>query len=154
MFHVLGNNIKRPDFCYIAALGISPAFKLKMEKLELEFVLKTSVKVLYSMLSTPSGLTRWFAEDVNINRDGTYSFIWDGSEEIAKLVSKKRDEFIKFKWLEDEEASTFFEFRIQIDAMTNDVALIITDFCDEGEEEETSDLWSKQVETLRQSIGG
>lgn len=125
-----------------------------MEKLELEFVLKTSIKVLYSMLSTPSGLTRWFAEDVNINRDGTYSFIWDESEEIAKLVSKKRDEFIKFKWLEDEESAPYFEFRIQIDAMTNDVSLMITDFCDEGEEEETSDLWSKQVETLRQSIGG
>ncbi|NND95404.1 MAG: SRPBCC domain-containing protein [Flavobacteriales bacterium] len=125
-----------------------------MEKLQLEFTLKTSVKVLYQMLSTPSGLSRWFAEDVNINRDGTYSFIWDGSEEIAELVSKRRDEFVKYKWVEDEEASTFFEFRIQIDPMTNDVALIVTDFCDEGEEEETSDLWSKQVETLRQSIGG
>jgi len=106
------------------------------------------------MLSTPSGLSRWFAEDVNINRDGTYSFIWDGSEEIASMSSKKRDEFVKFKWVEDEDSSTYFEFRIQIDPMTNDVALIVTDFCDEGEEEETSSLWSKQVETLRQSIGG
>ena len=124
------------------------------EKLDLEFGLKTSTKVLYSMLSTPSGLTRWFADDVNINRDGTYSFIWDGSEEIATLVSKKRDEFIKFKWIEDEEKHTFFEFRIHVDPMTNDVALLIIDFCDEGEEEENSALWGKQVETLRQSIGG
>ena len=56
---------------------------IRMEKLELEFGLKTSSKVLYQMLSTPSGLSRWFANDVNINRDGTYSFIWDGSEEVA-----------------------------------------------------------------------
>ena len=125
-----------------------------MEKLNLEFVLKTSTKVLFSMLSTPSGLTRWFAEDVNINRDGTYSFIWEGNEEIAKRVSEKRDEFIKFKWLEDEESHTYFEFRIHVDAMTNDVALLITDFCEAGEEQETSDLWSKQVQTLRQNIGG
>jgi len=125
-----------------------------MEKLILEFGLKTSTKVLYDMLSTPSGLTRWFAEDVNINRDGTYSFIWEGTEEIAEMVSKKRDEFVKFKWAEDEEKSTYFEFRIHVDAMTNDVALLITDFCDEGEEQETSALWSKQVETLRQNIGG
>ncbi len=127
---------------------------MTMEKLDLEFGLKTSTKVLYSMLSTPSGLTRWFADDVNINRDGTYSFIWDDSEEVATLVSKKRDEFIKFKWIEDEEKHTYFEFRIHVDAMTNDVALLITDFCDEGEEQENSDLWGKQVETLRQSIGG
>lgn len=126
----------------------------KMEKIDLEFTLKTSTKVLYDMLSTPSGLTRWFAEDVNINRDGTYSFIWEGSEEIAQMVAKKRDEFVKFKWVEDEEKSTYFEFRIHVDAMTNDVALLITDFCDPDEIQETSDLWSKQVDTLRQGIGG
>jgi len=127
---------------------------MEKEKLELEHVLKTSSKVLYTMLSTPSGLTQWFAEDVNINRDGTYVFIWDGAEEVATLVSKKRDEFIKFKWVEDEEKGTYFEFRIRIDPMTNEVALIITDFCDAGEEEETADLWAKQVDTLRQGIGG
>ena len=125
-----------------------------MEKLELEFPIKTSTKVLFQMLSTPSGLARWFANDVNIHRDGSYIFIWEGSEEHARMTGKKRDEFVRYKWVEDEDASTFFEFRIRVDPMTNDVALLITDFCDEGEEEETKDLWEKQVDTLRQNIGG
>lgn len=124
-----------------------------MKKIELEFVLRTSVKVLFTVISTPSGLARWFADDVNINRDGTYSFIWDGSNEDAKMLGKKRDEFVRFKWLEDEEDENYMEFKINVDPMTNEVALIVTDFCDEDEVEDTSDLWAKHVEKLRQSIG-
>ena len=124
-----------------------------MEKIELEFVLRTSIKVLYTVISTPSGLSRWFADDVNINRDGSFSFIWDGSQEDAKLLGKKRDEFVRFKWLEDEEDENYMEFKINVDPMTNEVALIITDFCDEDEVEDSAGLWTKHVEKLRQSIG-
>jgi len=137
-------------YCYIP----TDENERKMEKLEMEFTLKTSSKVLYTMLSTPSGLSRWFADDVNIHRDGTYIFLWEGSEEHARMTGKKRDEFVRYKWVEDEEDHTFFEFRIRIDPLTKDVALIITDFCEEGEEEETQDLWEKQVDTLRHNIGG
>jgi hypothetical protein len=105
------------------------------------------------VISTPSGLSRWFADDVNINRDGSFSFIWDGSQEDAKLLGKKRDEFVRFKWLEDEEDENYMEFKINVDPMTNEVALIITDFCDEDEVEDTAGLWTKHVEKLRQSIG-
>ena len=42
------------------------------EKFELEYLLMTSPKVLDNMISTPSGLSEWFAEDVNIQNDGLY----------------------------------------------------------------------------------
>ena len=45
------------------------------ERFELEFLLKTSPKVLDNMISTPSGLSEWFAEDVNI-KDEVYTFIF------------------------------------------------------------------------------
>ncbi len=124
-----------------------------MKKIELEFVLRSSVKVLYTMISTASGLSRWFADDVNIDRDGNYIFIWDDSEETAKMLGKKRDEYVRFKWIEDEEDENFLELKINVDPMTNQVALIITDFCDEDDVEDASDLWEKQVDNLRQSIG-
>ena len=50
------------------------------EKFELEYVLKTSPKVLDKLLITPDGLSEWFAEDV-IVKDEVYTFHWDGSEE-------------------------------------------------------------------------
>ena len=121
-------------------------------KIELEFIIKTSPRILYNMLSTPSGLAEWFADDVNIQGD-VYSFIWEGSEEEAEMISKKSPDFVKFKWLEDEDDDSYFEFRIKIDPMTNEVALIITDFCDPDEEDESRALWSSQVGELKHTIG-
>jgi len=123
-------------------------------KFEREYPLKTSTKILYNMLATPSGLSEWFADDVNI-RDGVYTFFWDGDEEQARLLTKKTNEFIKFQWLEDEEddIDSFFEFRIKIDPLTKDVALMITDFAEEDEIDESSRLWDSQVDELKMTVG-
>lgn len=106
------------------------------------------------MFSTPSGLAEWFCDDVNIKKD-VHVFIWDGSEESARLVTKKRDEYIKFRWLEDEEdnLATFFEFRIKIDALTGDTAIVITDFAEEDEVDDAKVLWSAQIDRLKQVLG-
>jgi uncharacterized protein YndB with AHSA1/START domain len=124
------------------------------EKVEylLEFVVKASPKMLYKFLSTPSGLSEWFADNVN-SRGKIYSFFWDDSEEVATLVSKKTDKYIRFKWDEDEEEDTYFEFRIDTDDLTNDVSLIIIDFAEEDEIEESRLLWESQVNSLLHAIG-
>lgn len=122
-------------------------------KYELEFVVKSSSKLLFNYLSTPSGLSQWFAHNVN-SRGEIYTFIWDDSEEQAKLLTKKANQFIKFKWLEDEDADTYFEFRIEIDDITKDLSLIITDFTYEDELEEAKMLWESQIEDLLSILGG
>lgn len=124
------------------------------KKYEIEFPLRTSTKVLYTMISTPSGLSEWFCDNVNLKED-TYTFIWDGSEEVARLLTKKNGEFIKFRWDEDEEdgLTTYFEMRIQIDALTKDVALIVTDFAEEDEVEESKMFWMGQLNDLKHVLG-
>ena len=64
-----------------------------------------------------------------------FHFIWDDSEENAKLIQKKNNERIRFQWEEDEEEGNpyYFEFKIQVDDITNDVSLIVTDFAEEDE---------------------
>ena len=57
---------------------------------QLEYPLHSSVKILYERLSTISGLSEWFADDVNINREGIYTFTWEGSSQDAELISKKK----------------------------------------------------------------
>lgn len=123
-------------------------------KYQLEIEVKSSTKVLYNMMSTPSGLSEWFADDVNIKND-VFSFFWDGSSEEAKLLTKKKGESIKFQWLEDfeEGEKTYFEMAIKVDELTNDVALIITDFAEEDELEEAQLLWTNQVNDLKKVIG-
>lgn len=118
----------------------------------LEFVVKASPKMLYKFLSTPSGLSEWFADNVN-SRGKKFTFIWDGSEEVATLLNKKADKHIKFKWDEDEDDDTYFEFKLVTDELTNDLSLIITDFAEDDEVEESQLLWESQVNSLLHAIG-
>ena len=105
------------------------------------------------MFSTPSGLAEWFCDDVNITKD-IHTFIWDGSEESARIISKKREDFIKFRWLEDDSGiASYFEFRIKIDDLTGDTAIVITDFAEEDEIDDSKELWSAQVDRLKQVLG-
>lgn len=121
---------------------------------EMEFEIKSSTQVLFNMISTPSGLSEWFADNVNIKKD-LFTFIWDGSEESAFLLGKKKGESIKFQWEEDKEEGlkTFFEVKIKVDELTNDVALIITDFAEEDEVDEAKLLWENQIAELKMVIG-
>lgn len=121
-------------------------------KYTLEFPIQSSINVLFKRLSTPSGLAEWFADDVNI-KNKTYTFYWDETEQPAELLQKKENQLIRFRWLEDEK-DIFFEFRIEIDDMTSDVSLIITDFAeDEIEKEESILLWETQIDNLRRTLG-
>ncbi len=124
----------------------------KKIKYEMEFPLQVSPTLLYQYLSTPSGLSEWYADNVN-SRGEHFSFIWEGSEETAKLLSRKSPERVKFRWLEDENEQTYFEMRIQVDEITQDVSLIVTDFAYEDEIEEGKMLWENMIGNLRQVLG-
>ena len=123
-------------------------------KYELEYVINTAPKLLYSRLTTPSGLSEWFADDVHINGD-KFIFIWDKTEQEAKVLSKKPNEFIRFKWLDEEDQNdeSYFEFVITKEELTGDVALIITDFAEEKELMESQELWDNQIMILKRALG-
>jgi len=120
-------------------------------KFEMEFVIQSSPQMLYQYLATPSGLSEWFADDVN-SRGEKFSFFWEGTEEDAKLLKKKSDSFVKFAWEESEDDS-YFEMKIIVDEITKDVSLFITDFAEEDEVEEAKMLWTNQVGDLKQQLG-
>lgn len=120
-------------------------------KFEIEFVIQSSPQMLYQYLATPSGLSEWFADNVN-SRGEMFEFIWDGAEEEAKLLKKKNDEFVKFAWEENDD-DTYFEMKIIVDEITKDVSLFITDFAEEDELEESKMLWTNQIGDLKQVLG-
>lgn len=122
-------------------------------KIDLEYIIKTSPTILFNCLSTPSGLSGWFADDVNIKND-RYTFFWDGSEETAILKTVRKSESVKFQWEDDEDEDYFFEMTIRIDDITKDVALLVTDFAEEGEEDEVQLMWDNNIDKLKKAIGG
>ena len=125
----------------------------KKEQFELEYVLRTSPKVLDKLLSTTDGLSEWFADDVIVKYD-MYTFHWDGSEEQARLISKKAGEYIKWQWLNDEEddLETFFEMKYTIYPMTKVVILTVSDFAEKTERDEIVLLWESKISDLRRVI--
>lgn len=121
---------------------------------EIEFPINSSPLLLYQYIATPSGLSEWFADNVN-SRGEFFTFIWDDSEEKAKLITKKTGERIKFRWLDDDDQETeyFLELKIMEDEITKDVSLLVIDFAFEEEIKESKQLWENQISDLKQVLG-
>jgi|TARA_B110000285_G_scaffold47856_1_gene54074 uncharacterized protein YndB with AHSA1/START domain len=120
----------------------------------IEYDFHASPQLLFQYLSTPSGLSEWFADNVN-SRGEMFTFIWDDSEEYAKMIHKKNNTKVRFQWQNDDEDQDryYFEFKIEVDEITKDVSLIISDFSDEEEIEESKMLWDNLVSDLKQVLG-
>jgi uncharacterized protein YndB with AHSA1/START domain len=121
-------------------------------KLKLEYTINCSPNVLYRQLTTPSGLSEWFADDVNL-KGNIFTFFWDGTGEQAEMISYKENKFVRFRWLLAEDKDAFFEFKIHKHELTGDVALEITDFADEDDVDDARDLWDSQIARLKHTMG-
>jgi len=121
-------------------------------KFEIEIVIRASAGILYEFLVTPSGLSEWFCDDVNI-RNGIYTFIWDGQLQQARLLKTIEEQLVRYQWVDKTDGS-YFEFKIQRDDLTNDISLIITDFATDKTEQESSKLlWQSQIDKLLHVMG-
>jgi uncharacterized protein YndB with AHSA1/START domain len=122
------------------------------ETFELEYIVRSSPRILYNFLRTPSGLSEWFSDQVDIRND-VFTFRWDGSEEKARLVDFKDQEYVRFEWVDGDKEGLSFEMRVKVDELTGGVALLIRDEAEPEEIEETRMLWDAQVQDLMQVLG-
>ena len=116
-----------------------------------EFPIKASPSLVFNYISTPSGLSQWFCNDVDI-RNNMYKFKWDGEETTAELLKKVNNKMMKFRWVESAK-DEYLEFEISVDELTDDESLVITDYVEENEEKYTIQLWESQVHDLKSCIG-
>ena len=104
-----------------------------------EFEIKASKKMLYPYLDTPGGLAQWFADDVTVNEDKVYNFLWEGDDHKARVISHRTNHSIRFEFLpespEDEEDPAFIEFKLDQNELTEAVFLRITDYTSEEDED-------------------
>ncbi len=123
-------------------------------KYELEFPINASPSLLFQYISTPSGLSEWFADNVN-SRGEFYTFIWNDSEEKARVTAKKTGERIKFRWIDEDDKDTDYSCEIKIveDEITNDVSLVVSDYAFQADLEEAEQLWTNQISELKHVIG-
>lgn len=121
-------------------------------KIELEYIFSSSVKVLFSRLSTPAGLSEWFADDV-FQKGDQFIFVWNGVEHSATLLELKTNAHVRFRWDDADNQDEYFEFKIHVESLARDLALIITDFTDDDDVVDTTELWNKQIDMLHRNLG-
>ena len=126
---------------------------MKKEKFHIEYIFdKVSRRSLWNHLTTPPGLSAWFADDVTIN-DNTYVFKWNRNEQEAEVLSVKPEISIRYRWTDEEEDNVYFEFLIHTVELTGATALEITDFAEPDEKKDSINLWDSQVYELKRTLG-
>ena len=119
-----------------------------------EYIINASRKMLFPYISTASGLSQWFADDVNITEDKVYTMLWDGEVNRARIVSIKVNQHIKFEFEgEDDDDLNSIEIRLEMNELTQEVYIKITDYSD-LDDQEVSDLWEGLIHDLKEIVGG
>ena len=117
----------------------------------LEYPVRCSPGILFDFLRTPAGLQEWFADKVD-ERDGIFSFSWNGTVDKAALLESEEDKLVKFQWMHQPK-DEYFEFRIEKSEVTNQTILIVKDFAEKKEIKDQSQLWEYQVKELFHRLG-
>jgi hypothetical protein len=119
-----------------------------------EYEIRASKKMLYPYLSSASGMSQWFADDVNIDEDKIYTVIWDGEENKAKMVSHRTNSQVKFEFISEDEDPNYVEFKIDMNELTQEVFIRVTDYSEMDDEKELEELWDSLMADLREIVGG
>lgn len=124
------------------------------KKIQLEYPLNNiSEALLWDALSTETGLQKWMAEKVEA-QERTFTFTWSPDEiRTAEMTHCKQHSHVRFHWTDEEDAKTFFEFRIVRNELTGDYTLLVTDFIEEEEEEDMYEIWNFEISTLQRICG-
>ena len=123
------------------------------EKFHIEYIFdNVSRRSLWNHLTTPPGLSSWFADDVSIN-DNKYIFKWDKQEEVVEVLSMKPEISVRYRWTHEEDAAAYFEFCIHTVELTGATALEITDFAEPDEKQDAIELWGSQIVELKRTLG-
>lgn len=127
---------------------------MKKEKIKIEYMLKAgSANIVWSIISTPSGLETWFADQVNA-QNKIFTFKWGKAEtREAEVINCRTNHFIRFHWLDDEEPKSYFELRIIYSELTEDLMLEVTDWAVPNEIDDLKDLWDSDIEKLKRISG-
>ncbi len=123
-----------------------------------DFEIHASIKMLYPYLQTASGLSEWFAENVNISPEKVFTFVWDNEEHKAIMTAHRVNHFARFEYLpetkEDEKDPSYVELRLEINDLTQTTFLKVLDYSDFDDQDELEDLWEGLIENLKKVVGG
>ena len=155
------------DLCYITTLMSAKKHKLirstflilvNMEKYKFvtEFELRSSPKVLFPYISTPSGLEQWFAEKVTVLPDHRFDFQWDGDSHIARQTGLRINKAVRFDFentSDDNLDNNHVELKLEVSELTQTTFLRVIDYSSNKDQDELASLWDGFLDNLKEIVG-
>lgn len=129
---------------------------MEKNKFIAEFELRSSPKVLFPYISTPSGMEQWYAEKVTVLPDHRFDFQWDGESHVAKQTSMRVNKAVKFEFedtSEDDLDNDYVELKLDVSELTQTTFLRIVDYSGNKDNVELESLWNGFIDSLREIVG-
>ncbi|MHC2990712.1 ATPase [Pontibacter sp. HJ8] len=132
--------------------------KATKTKFVCEYPVNASAKLLYPYLSTPGGLAQWFCDNVTVDEDKLFNFVWDGRNHYAEMTGHRTNRSVRFLFLNEDKSHPvdpyYVDFSIESSELTQEQFLKVTDYSEEEDIEELSELWEHLLQKLREIVGG
>ncbi|MBC5773305.1 ATPase [Pontibacter sp. KCTC 32443] len=123
-----------------------------------EYPINASSRLLYPYLSTASGLAEWFCDDVKVEANKIYNFIWDGRSHFAEMTGFRTNRSVRFLFLDENRQHvsdpSYIDFSIESSELTQEQFLKVIDYSEEEDQEELAELWEHLMQNLREIVGG
>ena len=123
-----------------------------------DYQLNASKKIVYTYLSTASGLQEWFADEVRINEDKDFIFNFDQEDHYAKLTVLKANLHVRLDFFDPkrmhDQVDSFIEFKLDETELTQSLFLNVIDQSNFYNLEELEVIWDGLISKLKEIIGG
>lgn len=113
---------------------------------------QASVLSLWNEITTPQGLSEWFAEQVDITGKEVHVF-WDlyGDDRQATIVELNEPQIIKWIW--DDDPKSFLSMEILQTELSKTVSLLVEDYDINMERGTLERIWEGHIEKLMSALG-
>ena len=116
-----------------------------------------SARIIWALISTPEGLSKWIADEVEANGE-QLTFVWGNrwqAHEIkhARILEQVAQSYSRYIWEEDEESGNYWELRMDRNELTGDYMLSVTDVAHDGDTETVVEIWEDNMERLHRNTG-
>jgi len=123
-----------------------------------DYQLNASKKIVYTYLSTASGLQEWFADKVRIDEDKNYIFNFDQEDHYAKQTIVKANLHVRWDFFDpkfpNSAVESFIEFKLDETELTQSLFLKVIDQSNLYTLDELEGIWEGLILKLKETIGG
>lgn len=116
-----------------------------------------TASIIWKLISTPEGLSRWIAEEVKQEGE-TLVFTWGkpGQEyetRQARILQSVKHQLIRFRWEDEVNPEACTEIAMSRNDITDDLALVITDYAEPDDMQAMAAMWNHDLDRLQHKTG-